>query len=150
MAQLDKDAVKTGLKNTKKVRKQMRKNAHRNGYVAAARFALSVIAFAWILLSGVLEARALRTSPEGALLPATIAFFVVWFILGFPERAISKAIATQILETRRLEREDAAEREREMQRLVTEEVAARRAAAEEAAAVRRARDEAERAAMFGD
>jgi hypothetical protein len=150
MAQLDKDAVKAGLKNTKQVRKQMRKNAHRNGYVAAARFALSVLAFAWILLSGVLEARDLGTSPEGALLPATIAFFVVWFILGFPERAISKAIAIQILETRRIEREAAAELDRELQRVATEEALARRAAEEEAAAARRVKDAAERAAMFGD
>jgi hypothetical protein len=135
MAQLDKAEVKAGLKNTKKVRKQMRKNAHRNSYAASARFAVSAAAFAWLLVSGLLEARDLGTSPEPALVTATIAFFVLWIALGFVERPISRAIATHMLETRRAEREAAEQKRKEAE-----------AAAREAAIIARERREAEEAA----
>jgi hypothetical protein len=64
-----------------------------------------------------------------------LAFFVIWFVLGFVERPISRAIATNILETRRIEREAA-------------EAARQQAADERAAAANEARlqREAEEAA----
>lgn len=100
MSELDKAAVKAGIKNAKKYNKQKRRAGNRNSYVVAVRYALSALGFAWVMLNGILDARANNGDPTVALLPALIAFLFVWFVLGFAERAISSAINKQAEEAR--------------------------------------------------
>jgi hypothetical protein len=100
MSELDKAAVKAGIKNAKKYNKQKRRASNRNSYVVAVRYALSALGFAWVMLNGILDARSNNGDPAAALLPALIAFLFVWFVLGFAERAISSAIAKQAEEVR--------------------------------------------------
>jgi hypothetical protein len=115
MTELDKAAVKAGLKNAKKYSKQKRRNASRNSHVAAVRFALAASGFAWVLLSGVMDAYENNGDPAVALIPSIAAFLLVWFLLGFAERAISGAIAKNAEETRRAEIEAAREAQRRAQ-----------------------------------
>jgi hypothetical protein len=115
MTELDKAAVKAGMKNAKKYNKQKRRHASRNSHVAAARFALAAGGFAWVLLSGVLDAHENHGDPAAALIPAIVAFVLVWFLLGFAERSISAAIAKHTEETRRAELEAAREAKRRAQ-----------------------------------
>lgn len=107
MSELDKAAVKAGIKNAKKYNKLKRRANGRNSYVVAVRYALAALGFAWVMLNGLLDARANNGDPAAALLPASIAFLFVWFVLGFAERAISAAIKKQAEDARREAREAA-------------------------------------------
>jgi hypothetical protein len=107
----DKAAVKSGMKNAKKHRKNTRKaaNARRNGYVAAARFVAAAVPFSYIILDAVLKTSSGYGDAEHALLPAVVSFFLVWVTLGFAERAISSAIAKSAADERLQARRVAAE-----------------------------------------
>ena len=107
----DKQAVKAASKNAKAYRKMQRKerNKRRNSYIAAARYVAAAVPFALIVGNGVIESRESDVTPESYLLPALAAFFLVWFLLGFAERAISAGIQKLALEEREAARTRAAE-----------------------------------------
>lgn len=113
----DKQAVKAAAKNTKSYRKSQRKERQkrRNSYVAAGRYVASAIPFSVILVNGVLDARRTGAAPDSYLLPALASFFLVWFVLGFAERAISSGIQKLALEEREAQRAREAELEAALQ-----------------------------------
>jgi hypothetical protein len=102
----DKQSVKAASKNAKTYRKMQRKNRQkrRNSYVAAARYVAAAIPFSVILVNGVVDARRSGAAPDSYLLPALASFFLVWFVLGFAERAISLGIQKLALDEREAQR----------------------------------------------